>query len=138
MDWGVAKVLAAEKGGAGVIVGTPGFMAPEQAAGDAIVDGRADVFALGALLETMLPKQPARPLAAIAQHARAARPEDRYPTVEALAKDVVSFRDGEPIEAYRETLFERLARIYRRYRVPILLVLAYMFMRVIVLLWFGI
>ena len=52
-----------------------------------------------------------------------------------MAKEVARFRDGEPVDAYRENMFERLARIYRRYRVPIILVLVYMVVRVILLLW---
>jgi hypothetical protein len=39
------------------------------------------------------------------------------------------------VDAYRENIFERLGRIYARYRLPILLVLVYMVIRVILLLW---
>ncbi|MGD8277641.1 MAG: serine/threonine-protein kinase, partial [Gemmatimonadota bacterium] len=56
-DFGVARALdAAGEGGAtatGLAVGTPKYMSPEQAAGDA-VDGRADVYALGCVLWEML------------------------------------------------------------------------------------
>jgi hypothetical protein len=48
---------------------------------------------------------------------------------------VTRFRDGNPVEAYRESLFERLARFYQRYRLPIILVAVYMIMRLILLLW---
>lgn len=75
MDWGLAKdhqsrererpadpdedanddlCLTAD----GVIMGTPGYMAPEQARGE-VVDARADVFALGSLLAAILTGQPA-------------------------------------------------------------------------------
>jgi serine/threonine protein kinase len=134
MDWGVAKVLADDSRPDGV-VGTPGFMGPEQASGTgAAVDRRADVFALGVILETMLAAAP-RPLTAIARRARAETVGERYPTVEALARDIARYRNGDPVDAYSETVLERLVRLYRRYEVPILLVMAYMIMRVILLLW---
>ena len=58
-DFGVARALerarAAEKlTGTGVSVGTPQYMAPEQVTGADTVDGRADVYAVGAVLYEML------------------------------------------------------------------------------------
>jgi tetratricopeptide (TPR) repeat protein len=59
-DFGVAKALAASTShhayatGTGVALGTPAYMAPEQAAGDANVDHRADFYALGATGYEML------------------------------------------------------------------------------------
>ena len=135
MDWGVAKVLAAA-GADDAVVGTPGFMAPEQASGQA--DARADVFALGVILNGILPTRAPRALHAISEKARADAIDDRYATVTALASEVARFRDGQPVAAYRETVPERVVRVYRRHRLPILLVLAYMAMRVALLLWKGI
>jgi serine/threonine protein kinase len=135
LDWGVAglagRVPAHEK-----VVGTPGFMPPEQSqTQSSAIDPRSDVYALGVLLQGLLRTPAPRPLAAIAAKARADRAEDRFATVAELADDVARFRRGEPVQAYRESVLERAARLYRRYRVPILLVLAYMIMRVILLLW---
>jgi hypothetical protein len=73
---------------------------------------------------------------AIARRARAAQVEQRYGDVPALVRDISRFRDGAPVDAYDESALERLARIYRRHRVPITLVLVYMVVRVILLLWF--
>jgi serine/threonine protein kinase len=133
MDWGVA--VFADERREPAVAGTPGYMAPEQER-PGPVDGRTDVFALGVLLEAMLPRPAARPLAAIAAKARANRPADRYDDVISLARDVNRFREREPVSAYRESLFERLARLYTRHQLPITLVLVYMVIRVILLLWF--
>src|SRR4051812_21651401 len=52
LDFGIAKLFATEAGteqtAAGMIVGTPEYMAPEQTTGEKI-DGRADVYALGVI-----------------------------------------------------------------------------------------
>jgi eukaryotic-like serine/threonine-protein kinase len=170
MDWGVARVLAdtAERRAAqgaearpfdpsprgtdpGTVLGTRGWMAPEQARGEP-VDARADVWSLGAILleiVTGAPRAPdadpraalaaargvPRPLAAIVARALAPERRDRYPSVAALAADVASFRDGRPVAAYRETPLERVARWARRHRTPIVLVAAYLVMRAAVALW---
>lgn len=136
LDWGVAAV-AEEPGAAdaGAVVGTPGFMPPEQAAGTAPVDRRADVFALGGLLQALVGESPPRPLAAVVQRAQAERPEDRYDDVGALQADVRRYLDGLAVTAYAEPLAERLVRVVDRYRVPIALVAAYMVMRLALIAW---
>ena len=58
-DFGVAKALSAaeetsSRTSAGMAIGTPGYMAPEQAAGDPHVDARADIYAVGMLAYEML------------------------------------------------------------------------------------
>jgi len=66
LDWGIARVLGAADGGAldtraiedlqtmsGTLLGTPGYLAPEQIRGEDL-DGRADIFALGAILFEIL------------------------------------------------------------------------------------
>jgi hypothetical protein len=51
-----------------------------------------------------------------------------------LAADVSRYLDGLAVAAHRESIFEKLARFYRRYRFFILLIAAYLLMRVILLL----
>jgi serine/threonine protein kinase len=76
LDWGVARVVdgaapdvppdvappaapaAAGDTAAGLLLGTPGYMSPEQVRGDADLDGRADVYALGCILFEILAGEP--------------------------------------------------------------------------------
>ena len=135
MDWGVAQ----EGGGdaQAAVVGTPGFMAPEQAmARD--VDPRADIYALGVLLALLAGEDAEPRLSAIARKASDVDASGRYQTVEELAADLTRFQNQDPVGAYRESPIERTVRLYRRYEVPILLIVAYIVMRFAVLAWKGV
>jgi eukaryotic-like serine/threonine-protein kinase len=178
MDWGVATALRDSAGGAaaaeevptgvtaaGEIVGTPAYMAPEQASGDgARIGPAADVYGLGAILHFLLAGAPpfdddsasrrargeAMPadgvpqpldhgvppaLAAIVRRAMAAEPAARYGSAEELSAEVARFLGGERVLAHRENLLERAARFFERYKTPILIVLAYIAMRALLLLY---
>jgi eukaryotic-like serine/threonine-protein kinase len=157
LDWGVARVLAeSSRNEGGLALGTPGYMAPEQARGED-ADVRADVFALGGVLYFLLTGAPppsgfdetrateidsatsALPAAleAICRKALALDPADRYPSVTLFAADVAHYLMGLPVSAHRETALELLTRVAVKYRTPILLVLAYLLMRVALFLARG-
>jgi serine/threonine protein kinase len=129
--------------GHGTVMGTPGYMSPEQARGEVeVLDARSDIFSLGALLRFILAqKTPAeftprldRSLEAICAKATAEQRDSRYSAVQELGQDVSRYLDGLAVGAHRESIFEKAARFYRRYRFFILLILAYLAMRIILLL----
>jgi len=172
MDWGVAKLLrgrgistgaagAAEPqtrahgleqvaGGErltsdGDVIGTRGYMAPEQERGDTAAIGPAtDVWALGAILRDLALAASARdgaalpkPIAAIVAKATADEAAARYQSAAELAEDVVRFTDGRRVVAYEEPPWERAARWLQKNRTAVAVVLAYLLMRTIIFLWFG-
>src|SRR5688572_20179687 len=61
-DFGIARAITAAVGDhvteAGLAVGTPEYMSPEQATGETIIDGRSDLYALGCVLYEMLTGDP--------------------------------------------------------------------------------
>lgn len=165
MDWGVAKAVGSGDPGPGptarvvaggtdpgTVLGTPGYMSPEQAAAGP-VDARTDIHALGALLAFLATgRQPSAitaprellaadrtvppRLRAIALRCLAPAPEARYHSAAEVAEELRQLRLGGRVEAYREGVVERLTRWVRSYRTPILLILAYLLMRVAVA-WLG-
>jgi serine/threonine-protein kinase len=147
-DFGLAKRLGDEHGQTqtGAIMGTPGYMAPEQAASRKNEIGPAtDVYALGAILYELLTGRPPflaetpfDTLLEIVEHdpapprlvnARVDRdveticlkclekdPAGRYATALALAEDLHRYRQGEPITARGFNVLDRLGRTLERSR----------------------
>jgi serine/threonine protein kinase len=151
MDWGVAKVLrnsdtdpaAVGKTALnsetdtqhGTIIGTQGYMSPEQARGETdSLDQRSDVYSLGAILAFLLTKTDKR-LEAICKKAMAEFPSVRYAGAEQLASDIAHFSDHQPIVAYRENVLERGFRWIDRNRFVVYLVVTYLILRFLVLLF---
>jgi serine/threonine protein kinase len=123
MDFGIAKVPTSQLTGAGEFFGTPLYMSPEQARGEA-VDGRSDLFSLGSVLYILLTGQRAFDaanvpaiLAKVAQQdpplpsalderlprlldylvgrALAKDPGDRYPDGQSFAEDIEDVLAGQ-------------------------------------------
>jgi len=109
MDWGVDAVA-----------GTPAFRAP-----DSQLDQRSDIYALGALLDFVLPTPAPPALRAIAAKAKSIDPTARYPDAPALLADIERFQAGLAVEAWREPLWYRLRRFGSRNAVLLWLLAAY-------------
>jgi serine/threonine protein kinase len=129
LDWGVA-LPATGRHETGIVVGTSRYMPPEQRRG-AEVDCRADIYALGVLLEQILPSPAPRPLIAIAAKASSPEPAARYSSVGEMAADVRRYQDRLPVSAYTEPPWEALARFAVRNRVLLLLLGTYALVRVV-------
>jgi eukaryotic-like serine/threonine-protein kinase len=146
-DFGLAKRLDVEDGPTVTadIMGTPAYMAPEQALGkNHQVGPRADVYALGAILYAMLTGRPPlqgstwretllmvpdqepvspsrlqpkvpRDLETICLKCLAKEPQRRYGSAEGLADDLARFLDGRPILARRTPAWERGLKWARRH-----------------------
>ncbi|MCA8950127.1 MAG: serine/threonine protein kinase, partial [Planctomycetes bacterium] len=152
IDFGVAKIMDDDRGDslltlAGQIVGTVGYMSPEQAHGDsAAIDTRTDVYALGVVLyELVTGKLPyevagmslaaaARTVVETAPDPRALAgvpadlrtivlkalqkdPERRYDSAAAFALDLGRYLRGEPIAARAPSAWYLLSRFVGRNRV---------------------
>ena len=153
LDWGLAKVI--EKDPAhfphrlvlgeglreipkeGVVRGTPGFMGPEQSRGEyASLNEHTDIFALGAVLYTILKCRPPSKkadaqqkggpapgfkiptaLEAVTTKAMARQPVNRYQTVGELAGDVQAFLDGHATKAQQAGAFTLLWLLIKRHNV---------------------
>jgi tetratricopeptide (TPR) repeat protein/predicted Ser/Thr protein kinase len=145
-DFGLAKQLdaGAVETKTGMIIGTPCYMAPEQASGEIhSVGPPADVYALGAILYELLTGRPPfvgettldtldqvrfqdavppsrirpklpRDLETICLKCLSKRPSDRYATADALADDLRRFQKNEPIIARPVTRWERAWKFARR------------------------
>jgi WD40 repeat protein len=145
-DFGLAKKLdEAGQTATGAVMGTPSYMAPEQAAGRKDIGPAADVYALGAVLyecltgrppfkaattlDTVLqvlsdepvpprrvqPRVPAD-LEAIALKCLEKQPAARYPSARDLADDLGRFVAGETVRARRPGLPDRVRRWLRKHR----------------------
>jgi WD40 repeat protein/tRNA A-37 threonylcarbamoyl transferase component Bud32 len=145
-DFGLARAI---EGGqtmteSGFLLGTPGYMAPEQASGKrALVGPATDVYALGVmlyelvtghlpfqgdstleLLRAVTSDEPTRPrrlqprlprdLEAITLHCLEKEPGQRYPSAQALAEDLQRFREGKQVLARPVGAAARLVRAGRR------------------------
>jgi serine/threonine protein kinase/WD40 repeat protein len=147
-DFGLAKVFRDDADGqtqTGSVLGTPSYMAPEQASGYGHIGPQADVYALGAILYELLAGRPPfreatavatlqqvlneqpvalrrlnpqvpRDLATICEKCLSKEPRSRYASAGGLASDLERFLNDRPIQARRISALERGWRWCRRNR----------------------
>ncbi len=152
-DFGLAKQLDRDSSQtkSGTVLGTPSYMAPEQAAGRTHVIGpSADVYALGAILyhaltgrapfkgasvldtlEQVRSREPVPPrqihpdiprdLETVCLKCLQKEPRHRYASAEALAEDLRAYREGRPIQARPITVWEQTLKWMKRRPVEALL-----------------
>lgn len=113
LDFGLAYLAEAKREltTSGAVMGTRGFMSPEQERGaPESRNATTDVYSLGATLAHLAPGMP-RDLRTIVEHAMEEEPGRRYPTAAALAEDLGRWLADEPILARPRS---RLLRSIRR------------------------
>ncbi|MBL8192088.1 MAG: serine/threonine protein kinase [Acidobacteria bacterium] len=122
LDFGIAKrfdLPAAETNGgnltsqsnatlAGLVLGTPGYLSPEQARGETEIDARTDIFSLGVLMYEMLAGHPYAKLS-LQEKLEAVRSSDELPPLNAQRKDLPAALDAVVKKATRKSRDERFA-----------------------------
>jgi formylglycine-generating enzyme required for sulfatase activity len=147
IDFGIAHAAEGASGApntpeAGIALGTPAYMAPEQLTGDIKrIDTRTDVYALGVILRELLTgsvprskewdavgrrdrQTPGYELKWIVDRAMATSPDDRYPSAAEFAADLHRFLHQEPVLAGPSSTRYRFRKFVRRNRLAVFALVA--------------